>query len=684
MSVLAEVQMGREVCGELDIAESREWLVTNGLGGFASGTVAGTATRRYHGLLVAALQPPVRRTLLVNGLDETVRYREEMHSLATNRWMSGFISPRGYLQIESFHLEGCKPVWRYALADALLEKRVWMKQGENTTYVQYSLLRGNAAIELEGKVLVNYRDFHHTTQAQDWRMEIAPVEHGLRVQAFDGAVPFYLRSLGAAWTAQHEWYREYFLPAEHERGLDDHEDRLFAGLFRCQLRLGESVTIVVSTEVNATMDGEMARSQQANHEWKLYQAWQGHHAKISSAHPEDEPGWLWQLVLAADQFVVERTFADHTKGRSIIAGYPWFSDWGRDAMIALPGLALSVGRPEIAREILQTFSRYVRDGLVPNTFPDGGERPEYNSADATLWFVEALRQYLEATQDLELIREMFPVLAGIIDAHVNGTQFGIKVDPADALLSQGEPNVQLTWMDAKIGDWVVTPRSGKSVEVNALWINALQTMAVFAASLQEPREGYEKLVEKAMGNFQKFWHVERGCCYDVIDAPSGGRDGRLRPNQIFAVSLRVSPLAPSQQKSLVDCVAHQLLTSHGLRSLGPNEPGYKGKIGGGQRERDTAYHQGTVWGWLLGPFALAHYRVYRDAAIAQSFLEPLGKTIYSGGLGTLGEVFGGDAPFPPAGAPAQAWSVAETFRAWQFLSAEIAPLKVGKKAGTSD
>ena len=684
MSVLAEVQMGREVCGELEIAESREWLVTNGLGGFASGTVAGTATRRYHGLLVAALQPPVKRTLLVNGLDESVRYLETVHSLATNRWTSGFISPRGYLQIESFYLEGCKPVWRYALADALVEKRIWMKQGENTTYVQYSLLRGNGAIELEGKVLVNYRDFHHITQAQDWKMEIAEVENGLRVQAFEGAVPFYLKSSGVTWTAQHEWYREYFLPAERERGLDDHEDRLCAGLFRCQLRVGESVTIVVSTEANAALDGEQARSQQTNHDWKLYQAWQGHHAKISAARAEDEPGWLWQLVLAADQFLVERQFPDQTKGQSIIAGYPWFSDWGRDTMIALPGLTLSLGRPELAREILRTYAHYVQGGLLPNTFPDGGDAPQYNSADATLWFVEALRQYLEATQDLELIRELFPVLAGIIDGHVHGTQFGIRVDPGDALLLEGAPDLQLTWMDAKIGDWVVTPRSGKAVEINALWINALQTMAVFAASLQEPREGYEKLAEKATENFQKFWNVERGCCYDVIDTPNGERSALLRPNQIFAVSLPVSPLAPSQQKSVVDCVAQYLLTSHGLRSLGPNEPGYKGKIRGGQRERDTAYHQGTVWGWLLGPFALAHYRVYRDAAMAQSFLEPLGKTIYSGGLGTIGEVFGGDAPFPPGGAPVQAWSVAETFRAWQVLNAETAPLKAGKKAVTGD
>jgi predicted glycogen debranching enzyme len=676
LSVLAEVQMGREICGELELAESREWLVTNGLGGFAMGTVAGTATRRYHGYLIAALQPPVRRTLLVNGLDESVQYLGMVQSLATNRWTSGFVSPRGYLQIESFHLEGSKPVWRYALADALLEKRVWMKQAENTTYVQYSLLRGNAPVELEGKVLVNYRDFHNTTQSGEWKMDIESVEHGLKVQAFEGAVPFYLRSSGAAWTPQHQWYKDYFLPMEHERGLDDHEDRLYCGQFQCHLRLGESVTLVFSTEENASLDGEQARTLQANHEWKLFQAWQGHHAKICATRPEEEPGWLWQLVLAADQFLVERIFPDRSAGQSVEAGYPWFSDWGRDAMIALPGLTLAVGRPELARETLRTFSRFVSEGMIPNTFPDGGGPPQYNTADATLWFFETLRQYFQATQDLQLIRELFPVLAGIIDAHVHGTRFNIKVDPLDALLSVGTPEVQLTWMDAKIKDWVVTPRSGKAVEINALWVNALHTMAIFAAAVQQPREGYEKLAEKAMRYFQKFWNVERECCYDVIDTPSGEKDATLRPNQIFAVSLGVSPLAPSQQKAVVEAVAQQLLTSHGLRSLGPLEPGYKGTVKGGPRERDSAYHQGTVWGWLLGSFALAHYRVYKDAALAQSFLEPLGKTIYSGGLGTLGEVFGGDAPFPAGGCPAQAWTVAEVFRAWQFLSAEISPLKI--------
>jgi predicted glycogen debranching enzyme len=679
VSVLAEVQFGREVCGDLEIAESREWLVSNGLGGYASGTVAGTATRRYHGLLMASLQPPVQRTMLVNGIDESVRYFENTFSLATNRWMSGFVSPRGYLQVESFHLEGTKPVWRYALADALLEKRVWMKQGENTTYVQYSLVRGSSPVELDGKVLVNYRDFHHTTQAKNWQMTIEPVEYGLRVKAFEGAVPFFLKSSGASWAAENEWYREYFLPAERTRGLDDHEDRLFAGLFQCHLRTGESVTIVFSTEENTSLDGEEARVSQTDQELKLYQVWQGQHAKVSAARPDQEPGWLWQLVPAADQFLVERVFPDQSRGHSIVAGYPWFNDWGRDAMIALPGLTLSAGRPEIARGILRTFSRFVEGGLLPNNFPDGGGEPEYNTVDATLWFFEALRQYFQTTQDSELIRELFPVLVGIVDAHVHGTRFNIRVDPGDALLSAGSPEVQLTWMDAKIGDWVVTPRRGKPVEINALWINALHTMADFASTLAKPREGYAKLAEKATRYFQKFWNAERNCCYDVIDTPGGEKDGALRPNQIFAVSLPLSPLEPAQQKAVVATVAEHLLTSHGLRSLGPQEPGYKGKYGGGPRDRDSSYHQGTVWGWLLGPFALAHYRVYKDAAMAQSFLEPLGRTIYSGGLGTLGEVFGGDAPFPPGGCPAQAWTVAEAFRAWQFLSAEISPLKAAAR-----
>jgi predicted glycogen debranching enzyme len=669
LSILAEIQFGREVCGDLDAAEKREWLVTNGIGGFASGTVAGTATRRYHGLLMAALQPPAARSLLVSGLDENIRYLDSTYSLSTNRWASGFISPSGFLQIESFHLEGTKPVWRFACADAILEKRVWMEQGANTTYVQYTLVRASGPVELDVKVLVTYRDYHSTTHSDGWQMKVQPVENGLRVDAFDGAVPFVIKSSNASFQPKQEWYRDYFLPAERVRGLDDREDRLFAGLFHSHLEVGQSVTLVLSTNFNVSLDADQARTAQSNHEWNLFQSWQTHYATTHSASPNDEPGWLWQLVLAADQFIVKRPLPSNPDGRSIIAGYHWFGDWGRDTMIALPGLTLCTGRPQLARDILKSYAAYVDGGMLPNRFPDAGGSPEYNTVDATLWYFEAIRQYFSFTQDLNLLKELFPVLVGIIDAHVRGTRYRIKVDPLDGLLFAGSPQVQLTWMDSKIGDWVVTPRIGKPVEINALWINALQTMAEFAKLLVRPFEGYERLSLKASKNFGKFWNAERNCCFDVIDVPNAPNDAALRPNQIFVVSLPINAFSLRQQKAIVDICAQHLLTSHGLRSLAPSEYGYKGQCAGGARDRDSAYHQGTVWAWLLGPFALAHFRVYKDRAVAQSFLDPLGRTIYNAGLGTINEIFDGDSPFAPTGAIAQAWSAAELFRAWQLLSA---------------
>jgi predicted glycogen debranching enzyme len=670
LSLLAEVQFGREILGDLELAESREWLVTNGIGGFVSGTAAGTSTRRYHGLLMASLQPPTDRTLLVAGIDETVRYGESSFPLATNRWLSGDVSPKGYLQIESFHLEGTKPVWRYALADALLEKRVWMNQGENTTFVEYTLARGNSPVEIEGKILVSYRDFHATTHSDGWQMKIEPVEKGIRVVAFDGATPFFLKSASASFEPRHEWYRDFFLPAERERGLDDHEDRLLATMFRARLAVGQKLTLVFSTEPQALLDGEQARTLQSTHDLKLFQAWQKRHSETVATAADDEPGWLWQLVLAADQFIAKRGLPDDPDGLTVIAGYPWFCDWGRDTMIALPGLTLPLGRPEIARKILESFARYVDRGMLPNNFPDRSGAPQYNTIDAALWYFEAVRQYFEATQDLELVNKLFPVLSAIVDAHVAGTRYNIKVDPADALLYGGSPEVQLTWMDAKLGDWVVTPRIGKPVEINALWINALNTMGQLARRLVRPGEGYLKLKQKAEKNFQKFWNPARNCCFDVIDVPGGGTDAALRPNQVFAVSLPVSPLTREQSKGVVDTLGRELLTSFGLRSLGPSEPGYVGRYAGGPRERDSAYHQGTVWAWLLGPFALAHYKVYGDRAAAQSFLEPLGRSIYSAGLGSISEIFGGDAPFRAVGCFAQAWSVAETFRVWEFLAGQ--------------
>jgi predicted glycogen debranching enzyme len=657
----AKVEFGREICGSLDIAEQREWLVTNGIGGYASGTVSGNLTRRYHGLLVAALHPPVGRSQLVAKLEEIASYDSFDYALVTNRWASGAVEPKGYLNVESFRLEGTSPAWRFALGDALLEKRLWMRQGENTTYVQYALLRGSRSVRLALKAFVNYRDFHSSTHAGDWRMRIESVEHGIQITSFDGATPFYLLSADAKLEPKHEWYRDCFLPMERYRGLDDHEDHLLAAMSTVELAPSQNATFVLTTNGQAELDGTRSGLEQVEHERNLLSKWSSTDAKAASA----APAWVGQLVLAAGQFIVKRGLPEEPEGRSIIAGYHWFGDWGRDTMIALPGLTLTTGRPEIARKILLAFARYVDGGMLPNHFPDQGGQPEYNTVDAAFWFFEAIRQYFEATKDTETLSRLYPVLAQIISAHVKGTRYHIHVDEADGLLYAGEKGVQLTWMDAKVGDWVVTPRIGKPVEVNALWYNALKTMAGFAPLLGKSAGQFLTMAATVKQSFGRLWNPASGYCFDVIDAPDIGNDPSLRPNQIFAVALPESPLSPEQQKAVVDVCARRLLTSHGLRSLAPGERGYQGHYGGGPRERDGAYHQGTVWGWLLGPFVLAHLRVYGDRQAAKSFLEPMGTQITAGGLGTLGEIFDGDAPFTPRGCIAQAWTVGEILRAWR-------------------
>ena len=660
------VDWGREICGQLTIAESREWLCTNGIGGYASGTVAGLLTRRYHGLLVAALQPPLGRTLLVAKLDETVEYDGLRRPLLTNRWADGTIDPHGYREMERFRLEGTCPVWSYAIADALIEKRLWMEQGANTTYVQYRLLRSRMPVVVEMKALVNYRDYHSTTQGDGWRMRVGPVPGGLRVVAFDGARPFVLLVDGMEVQPSHEWYHGFDLAAERERGLDSREDHLQAGIFRGVLSPGATLTIVLSTEGAPSLDGEAAWRRRKQHGEKLLDRWRKAHRIASHA-----PAWIQHLVLAADQFVVRRPIPDEPEGMSVIAGYHWFGDWGRDTMISLPGLLLSTGRPEVARRILTTFARYVDRGMLPNRFPDAGETPEYNTVDATLWYFEAIRAYHGATGDDALLGQLFPVLEEIIRWHRKGTRFGIAEDRKDGLLRSGEPGVQLTWMDAKIGDWVVTPRIGKAVEINALWYSALCAMAAFARHLGRPDETYDSLTARVREGFGRFWNEAAGHCYDVLDGPDGN-DPSLRPNQILAVSVATSPLSPNQQRQVVESCARHLLTSFGLRSLAPDHPQYRGQYRGGPRERDAAYHQGTVWGWLLGPFALAHVRVYKDPETALAFLQPLAHHLGDYGVGSIAEIFDGDPPFTPRGCIAQAWSISETLRAWMEIAEGIA------------
>jgi predicted glycogen debranching enzyme len=683
----AFIDFGREICGHLPAAERREWLVTNGIGGFAMGTVAGLLTRRYHGLLIAALNPPLGRTLLLTKFDETVTYNGRPYPIFANRWAEDLIVPAGgTINLERFHLEGTTPVWSFALGDALLEKRVWMRPGENTTYVRYHLQRANGPVQLAAKAIVNYRDYHHSSREDGWQMAVRPVEKGVQIVAYEGATPFYLLSSGASFEPKHEWYKNFYLSVEAYRGIEPEDDNLFVGTFQSTLQPGESLTLVASTEATPNLDGASAYTERLAYEQGLLER-----------SPDTDHRAIRQLMLAADQFIVRRQTPTEADGRTIIAGYPWFSDWGRDTMIALPGLTLATGRAEVAAKILRTFAHFVDQGMLPNRFPDAGETPEYNTVDATLWYFQAIHAYYQATADTALLRELFPVLADIIVWHQRGTRYQIHVDPADHLLYAGEPGVQLTWMDAKVGDWVVTPRIGKPVEINALWYNALRLMADFArileeeagirglgderenpksqipisnlqspiSNLQSPAD-YEALAEQVKQGFGRFWNEAAGYCYDVLDSQDGGGE-TLRPNQLFAVSLPYSPLAEWQQKGVVDACSRALLTSHGLRSLAADDPAYIGRYGGDQKQRDAAYHQGTVWGWLIGPFVAAHWRVYQDVEVARAYLRPLFHHLADHGLGSISEIFEGDPPFTPRGCPAQAWSVAEVLRIWQMI-----------------
>jgi predicted glycogen debranching enzyme len=532
-------------------------------------------------------------------------------------------------------------------------------------------------VQLTVKVLVNYRDYHSSSRAGDWRMQVESVRSGLQVRAFEGAEPFYLLSQESAVESAHDWYRDFDLAAERYRGLEAREDHLHAATFHAELWPGDCASLVMSTESEPSLGGKTKSAERIARERALLRRWSEANPKIVS----EAPAPIRQLVLASDQFIVKRPSVDDPDAHSVIAGYHWFGDWGRDTMIALPGLTLATGRPEIARSILRTFARFVDRGMLPNRFPDAGEVPEYNTVDATLWYFDAIRQYMAATNDTMFLREMYPVLQEIVSWHVRGTRYGIGVDVADGLLHAGEPGVQLTWMDAKVGDWVVTPRIGKPIEVNALWYNALDAMSHFARVLGGKATEYEAMAARAGNGFERFWSESAGYCFDVIDGPEG-HDASLRPNQLFAVSLDASPLAAARQRAVVDICARHLLTSHGLRSLAASDPRYQGHYGGDQHQRDGAYHQGTVWGWLLGPFAIAHLRVYGDAARAMSFLAPVGHHLRAHGLGTAAEIFDGDPPFTPRGCIAQAWTVGELLRAWtKVANADASPTSATHETG---
>ncbi|MBN1667616.1 MAG: glycogen debranching enzyme family protein [Anaerolineales bacterium] len=649
------VDFDASVCHNLAEAETREWLVTNGMGGYAAGTLAGHATRRYHGLLIAATNPPVERTLLLARLDESVEYQDKVYDLYHNHWSDGTLEPHGYRQLERFFLEQAIPTWVFACGAARLEKQIWMEPGENTSYIRYTYTRGQDPLCLVIKAITNHRDHHQETQALAAPVRVEPVAAGLQVTYPDQA-PFYLLQRGGQAFPAQEWYQGYYYALEAYRGLPAEEDQHFSGLFTATLQPGESLTLVASTRPDVELAGEQALARRQAYEAALLS-----HSRLQSA-----PAWIRQLCLAADQFIVRRALPGQAEGRSVIAGYPWFTDWGRDTMIALPGLTLVTGRYDLAAQILRTFGHYIDHGMLPNRFPDEGGAAEYNTVDATLWYFEALRTYLEATSDLDLIAELYPSLVDIIAWHQRGTRYQIRMDPRDGLIYAGEPGVQLTWMDAKVGDWVVTPRIGKPVEINALWYHALCVMADFAGLLGQDGGAYRNLAQQVAASFERFWNPELGCCFDVLDGPQGN-DPAIRPNQLMAVSLSYTALTAQQQRSLVGVCQRQLLSGTGLRSLSPQDPAFIGTYGGDQRQRDAAYHQGTSWSWLIGPFVRAHLRAYGDPQQAEKFLEPFQRHLSEHGLGTVSEIFDGRAPHTARGCFSQAWGVAEVLHAWHVI-----------------
>ncbi|MEB3169058.1 MAG: amylo-alpha-1,6-glucosidase [Synechococcaceae cyanobacterium] len=684
------IRCGRDVCRHPALADGREWLVTNGLGSYASGTIGGALTRAYHGLLVAAIAPPGDRRLLLSHLEETVEQGDEVRlELSGNLWQGGTASPMASRWIERFELVAGQPRWLFSHEDLQLERWIWMEQGAHITWVRYGLLRAEAPVTLRLRALVNQRSFHGGDLPAD--LKVSAIDRGVRIQRFanDAATlellahpegPDMEGSLAIAATSIP--YVGYDLPRERERGLAASDRHLQAMELSVRLAPGDhfSLAAVCPGAPGAPVegDGQAAWQRRMQRQDNLLQRWRAAPAAALDAAPP----WIQQLVLAADQFLVSRVGgAGVGPATTVIAGYHWFQDWGRDTLLSLPGLTLSTGRVELARSLLIGFAEAFDRGMLPNRFPEIGrplEEGDFNTVDAALWYFEALRHYIAATDDHPLIEQLFGRLVEVLEDHFSGTRYNIIVDPADGLLACGAPGVQLTWMDAIAGGQVITPRRGKPVEINALWLNALVTMGQLCHRLDRPADLWFERAERVRTGFQRFWNPARGCCFDVIDAyaeqPGDPRhdEATVRPNQILAVSLPETGLSTSQQRSVVAVCSRELLTSHGLRSLSPADPAYAATYGGGPSERDSRYHQGTVWGWLLGPYALAHWRCHGDRQRALEVLEPMADHLQDAGLGSISEIFDGDAPHAPQGCVAQAWSVAEVLRCWlQIATAPV-------------
>lgn len=643
------IEFDSTICNDFAAASSREWLETNGIGGFSSGTISGANTRRYHALLTAAQRPPLGRVTLLSKFEETLCVGGKRFELSSNRY-PGTVYPCGFEYLRSFRLDPF-PIWTFEADKITLEKRVFMVHGSNTTVCRWSLLQpekpGGRKAELELRPLLSFVDYHSLRRESSKAVfEYAERQDVIEVNASDLGGGLYFFHQGAVRRSGY-WYRNFELAIEQERGFDFTTD-LFQP-FVLTLDLSVSAGVVVSTEPK-TGDAVNLEKAEVKRRREL----------IRLAKPKNE--FSKQLVLAADQFIVSRG-----DGQTVIAGYPWFSDWGRDTMIALPGLTLAANRPNIAKNILLEFSKYISEGMLPNRFPDAGEQAEYNTVDATLWYFEAIRAYAEFTGDYALVKKrLYEKLADIMARQLRGTRYNIHVD-TDGLLYAGEPGVQLTWMDAKIGNLVITPRTGKAVEIQALWYNALRIMAEFANRFghSEDASRFAAMADLAKLSFNSvFWNEAERCLFDVVE--NGNRDASVRPNQIFAVSLPYSMLDEERSRLVTQKVEAELLTPVGLRSLSPKDARYVPVYIGSPFERDSAYHQGTVWAWLIGAFVDACRKVNGASANTENRIDEIlsgfKKHLGEAGIGQISEIFDAEPPHAPRGCPAQAWSVAEVLR----------------------
>jgi predicted glycogen debranching enzyme len=657
---------------EADPHWSQEWLVTNGLGGYASGTVSGAITRRYHGLLIAALPNPLGRTMMLNGLSERLRLPSRRVIYTGAEELAG-VTPESTLALSEFRLEAGLPVWRYEIESFLLEKRLMMPYRQNTVHVIYRLLAGEGTLRIGLRPAIHFRPHDaqvSETSGQRYRLTVAEDQFEISADNDVKMLRLLIDGPSAAFTFDRKETSDIPYRTEQSRGYDWRGSLWSPGYFRSDLQAGEQTTLTASTEnwetIRALKPDEACRAELDRRR-----------ALLGEAPVSAQTGPGAELVFAADQFLItpvgriEDAARAHAAGdevRTVIAGYHWFTDWGRDTMISLEGLTLTTGRKAEAGWILRTFSYYIRDGLIPNLFPEGQKEGLYHTADATLWLFHALNRYLELTGDRATLRLLLPKLKDIIDHHIRGTRFGIGMDPVDALLRQGEEGYQLTWMDAKVDNWVVTPRRGKAVEINALWYNALRLLARWSSEEQKHGEAAElaAVADRACDSFnRRFWFEPGGYLYDVVDTEAGGNDDACRPNQVLAISLDCPVLAPERWNAVMDVVTSRLLTPVGLRSLAPDHPEFKARYYGDLRSRDAAYHQGTVWAWLIGPYVDAWLRIHPgDLEGARNFLEGFVPHLGEACIGSISEIFDAEPPYTPRGCVAQAWSVAEVLRCW--------------------